>query len=229
MTVNTFGPEGRERPSEIHVLLADARIVMREALAALIDREPDIAVVGQTETAADGREFGADPHVVITEIDLPDVRGTDAITAFRGRFSRSAILVLTTSDYPARVEEALAAGAQGYVLKTATAAEFLQGIRAVASGGAYLQPKLGVALARWHDPRPNGDVVGGWARLSPRETEVLRHIAGGHTNVEIAQLVAMSLRTVEAHRSAIQQKLRVRTRAELVRYAQRAGLATLHD
>ena len=128
---------------------------------------------------------------------------------------------LTAIGDPTEVQSVLAAGAQGYVLETAPTEELLAGIRAVAGGETYLQPSLGVELARLRQPR---DPALG---LSAQEEQVLRLIALGHTNVEVARLCHVSLRTVESHRAHIQRKLDRRTRAELVEYARETGLIYL--
>ena len=127
------------------------------------------------------------------------------------------IVVLTMQNEPVYARRALQAGVRGYVLKEAADAELVQAVRSAALGNTYLQPTLGAKLAAGADER-NGD------ELSERERDVLRLIALGHTNAEIAERLYISIRTVESHRAHIQQKLRVSSRAELVRYALSNGL-----
>jgi two-component system response regulator NreC len=201
-------------------MLVDNRTVVREGLCALIGREPDLVVVAQAGSVGEALTMDFTPDVIVADIELPDAQPGEVIDRLRGYFSQSSILVLTLVGHPAKVQAILAAGAAGYVLKTAEITELITGIRAVANGQMYLQPSLGVELARWHRPR---DTTLG---LSPKEEQVLRLLALGHTNVEIAQLCAMSRRTVEAHRARIHQKLGRRTRAELVQYAREVGLDT---
>jgi two-component system response regulator NreC len=199
-------------------MLVDNRTVVREGLCALIEQQPDLVVVAQAASVGDALTVDLTPDVIVTDIDLPDAQHGEVIDRLRGFFSQSSILVLTLVGHPATVQSTLAAGADGYVLKTAEITDLITGIRAVADGQRYLQPSLGVELARWHRPR---DTTLG---LSPKEEQVLRLLALGHTNVEIAHLCGMSRRTVEAHRARIHQKLGRRTRAELVQYAREVGL-----
>lgn len=195
----------------------DDRILTREGVCALVERQPDFFVVGQAATLRGALGLGLQPRVIVTEVDLPDAKHAEVIGRLRERFSETSILVLTLVERPAKVQSVLAAGADGYLLKTAAATDLFAAIRAVAAGGFYLQPSLGVELARWHRP---GDTSG----LSRMEQLVLKWIALGHTNAEIARICHISLRSVEAHRAHLQQKLDRRTRAELVEYVRTMGL-----
>jgi len=145
---------------------------------------------------------------------MPGGSGLDAIPRLRETVPETAIVVLTMQDDPAFARQALQAGALGFVLKEAADEELLEAVRLAAAGDTYLNPRLGARMAA----TPDGP-VGGLAELSDREIEVLRLIALGHTNNEIAEQLFLSVRTVETHRAHIQQKLGVSTRAELVRYA----------
>lgn len=207
------------------LLLVDDCIIVREALRVLLDQQPDLRVLAQAATMRDTAGLSFSPDVIITELELPDARGQEVVRALRSGFRGAAILVLTLVTRPAKVEGVLAAGANGYVLKTASVDDLLRGIRAVAHGETYLQPSLGVALAR-HDHGGVGADIGA-DPLSAREASVLRLVALGHTNTEIAGLVGVSRRTVESHRAHIHQKLGDQTRAELVRYAYANGLVDL--
>ena len=195
-------------------MLVDNRIVTREGVCALVERQPDFFVVGQAATIRGALGLGLKPRVIVTEVDLPDAKHGEVIGRLREYFSETSILVLTLVDRPAKVQSVLAAGADGYLLKTAATTDLFAGIRAVAAGEFYLQPSLGVELARWHRPR---DTSG----LSPMEQLVLKWIALGHTNPEIARICHVSLRTVEAHRAHLQRKLNRHTRAELVEYVRK--------
>jgi len=192
--------------------------VVREGLRTLIDQQPDLVVVSQVAAVRDAGRLEETPDVIVTDIDLPDAKHRDVVTGLRRFFERSPILVFTAIGQPATVQAVLDAGAEGYMLETATPSDLLTGIRAVARGETYVQPELGVELARWHQPR------GSTPALSPREIDVLRLLALGHTNAEIASLSGVSLRTVETHRARIQRKLGRRTRADLVQYARELGL-----
>jgi two-component system response regulator NreC len=208
-----------DRP--VYVVLVDNRTVIREGLCALIEQQPDLAVVAQAASVREAGGLDVAADVVVTDVDLPDARYGDVISGLRVFFAATPILVLTRVEHPAKVQAALAAGANGYLLKTAAAADLFGGIRRVAAGEAYLQPSLGVELARWHRPRNTT------LELSPKEEQTLRLIALGHTNAEVAQLCGVGLRTVEAHRARIHQKLGRRTRAELVQYAREVGVVEL--
>jgi len=203
----------------VDVLLVNTRPLVRGGLCALIEQEPDLVVVAQAASVGDAGDLDVDPDVIVTDLDLPDAQQGDVIESLRGRFPKCSILVLTQEDHPATVESVLAAGADGYLLlHTAAATDLLTGIRALAAGETFLQSSLGVGLARLRQPRDRT------LALSQQEEQVLRLVALGHTNAEVARQRGVSLRTVEAHRARIHQKTGCRTRAELVQYARQAGL-----
>ena len=202
----------------VRVLLVDNRDLIREGLCALIDQQPGFAVVGQAGNIDGAKNLEVTADVIVIDIDLPETRHFEVVSALRGHFPESALLVLTLVKHPAEVQSALALGADGYMLLTATSNDLFIGIRALAAGNTYLQPLLGVELARWHRSRESG------LRLSSKEEQVLRCIALGHTNAEAAEQIGVSVRTVETHRARIHQKLGRRTRAELVEDARNLGL-----
>ena len=202
-------------------MLVDSRAVLREGLRAEIEQAPDLVVVAQAATVRDAGSLDATPDVIITDLELPDAKYSDVISGLREFFPQSPILAFTSIDDPAEVQSVLNAGANGYLLETAEPTDLLAAIRAVAAGFTYVQPSLGVELARSHrlpDPAPG---------LSPQEEQVLRLLVLGHTNTDIARLCNISLRTAEAHRAHIQRKLGVHTRAELVQHARENGLIRL--
>ncbi len=212
--------KGQTLPAVIRVVLVDGEHVVRQGVGALLGQHDDIEDAGAIAAA--------DVQVVVTDLELPDTRGSDVVAALRKCFSDASILVLTRVQHPTKVRDAIAAGAHGYLLKTAYADDLLVGVRAVSHGETYLQPSLGVALARWSGSgsgQTGGDVAP--ERLSPKEEEVVRLVALGHTNAEIAKSLGVSLRTIETHRARILQKLGHPSRSELVRYAQNAGLIDL--
>ena len=215
-----------EPEAVVRLALVDGQTIFREGLRALIEQEPDLAVVAQVPSIRALEEIDVEPDVVVTDLLLADVERDEVIVRVRALFPGAAIVALTSFDDLPTVQQALAAGADGYVLKSATKTDLFAGIRAVARGGLYLQPTIGVAFAS----RPPEDLsraaVGG---LTPKETEVLRLLALGHTNAEIAQIVGASLRTIETHRAHIHQKLDRHSRAQLVRFALDAGLLRLDD
>jgi two-component system, NarL family, response regulator NreC len=199
-------------------MLVDGRAVMREGLRSVIEQEPDLVVVAQAATVGDARKVEVTPDVIVTDIDLADAKYSDVVGGLREIFEHSSIVVFTPIGDPLEVQSILAAGADGYLLDTADATDLLAGIRAVAAGESYLQPALGATLARSH--RLPDTTLG----LSPQEEHVLRLLLLGHTNVDVAGLCNISLRTAETHRAHIQRKLDRHTRAELVEYAREQGL-----
>jgi two-component system response regulator NreC len=209
--------EGANGPG-VSIVLVDDRTLVRQGIRALIDQQPGLAVVGEADGAHAATRVAVAPDVIVTEIDLPDAKGPDVIGLLRGAFGRSALLILTSVSQPAKVEAVLAAGANGYLLKTASNSELFDGIRAAARGATYLQPSLAFDLVQWHSRRNSTP------RLTPKEEEILGFVALGHTNAEVARLANIGLRTVESHRARILEKLGRSTRAELVQYARAAGL-----
>jgi two-component system response regulator NreC len=212
-------PEGTEETSETTIVLADDHTVMRNALRMLLDAEPDFEVVAEAGTAEDAVRYvrGHKPTVLILDLNMPGGSSLEAIPDIQEASPATEIVVLTMQNEPAFARRALQAGVRGYVLKEAADAELVQAVRRAAAGDTYLQPALGARLAAGDNGR-QGD------ELSDRERDVLRLIALGHTNAEVAEQLYISIRTVESHRAHIQQKLRLSTRAELVRYALEHGL-----
>ena len=206
---------------EISVAILDVHPVVREGLRALLGREPDIVVTSESARLQELLTLSDEPDVIVAELVLSEMRGADLVQALRGRFQRSAILVLTMVDELRCVEAALAAGANGYTLKEAAAQDVADAIRKVHRGEGYVEPSLGAALASGMDRVSHGSST---PRLSPREEEVLRLLALGHTNAEIAAALHISLRTAETHRARVLMKLGARTRAELVRAALDRGI-----
>ena len=201
----------------------DDHAVVRSGLRLLLDAEDDFEVVAE---AADARgavfELRAHkPDVVLLDVVMPGRTGIEAIPDLLKESPETRVLVLSMQDDPAYVREAFGAGAKGYVLKEAADAEVVGAIREVAEGRQYVHPALGARLvAAEAEERHRADED----PLSDREREVLRLLALGHTNQEIAATLFLSVRTVETHRAHIMQKRRITTRAELVRYALAAGL-----
>jgi two-component system response regulator NreC len=209
----------------IRLALVDDQTMFREALRALIEQEPDLEVVAQVTSVQALRELDIEPQVVVTGLAFPDA-ASQVIVELRSRFRDAAILALTALDDLATVQQVLAAGADGYVLKSAATTDLFAGIRAVARGGLYLQPSIGIAFASRPPEQLASSAVAG---LTPKETDVLRLLALGHTNAEIAALTGSSLRTIETHRAHIHQKLDRHTRAQLVRFALEIGLLRLDE
>jgi two-component system, NarL family, response regulator NreC len=204
----------------VRVMLVDDHAVLRGGLRLLLDAEDDIEVVGEAATAEDalrGLERTA-PDIVLLDLLMPGMGGLEGAARIRERQPATRIVVLSMHDSPEDVRRAFLAGADGYVVKTAADEELIRAIRTVGRGGRYLHPSLGAELAGRTDM--GGPVDG----LSPREREVLRLLALGHTNQEVAATLVVSVRTVESHRAHVMGKLGASTRAELVRHALDAGL-----
>ena len=200
----------------VTLVLADDHAVVRSGLRLLLEAEPGHEVVAEAATADDALRYvkAHRPSVLVLDLNMPGRSSLEVIPEIREAVPQTGVVVLTMQEDPAFAREALQAGARGYVLKHAAGTELVQAIRAAAGGGTWLNPDLGARMAATPDG-PSGAL----AELSDREIEVLRLIALGHTNNEIADQLYLSVRTVETHRARIQQKLGVSTRAELVRYA----------
>jgi two-component system response regulator NreC len=200
----------------ITLVIADDHAVVRKGLRMLIDAEDDMRVLTEAGDVPDAIRLARAhrPSVVVLDLNMPGGSSLDAIPQIRQDTPATAIVVLTMQDDPSFARQALQSGASGFVLKEAADDELLQAIRLAAAGDTYLNPRLGARLAA-QPLKPEGPPDD----LSEREVEVLRLIALGHTNHEIGEQLFLSTRTVETHRSHIQQKLRRTTRAELVRYA----------
>ncbi len=201
---------------DITIVLADDHTIVRDGLRMLLDAEEDMEVVAEAGDLEAAQRFvrGHKPSVLLLDLNMPGGSSLEAIPGIAEISSDTVVVVLTMQEDPAFARESLRAGARGYVLKHAAGTELVQAIRAAASGGTWLNPDLGARMAA--TPESPG---GALTELSDRELEVLRLIALGHTNNEIAQQLFLSVRTVETHRAHIQQKLGRSSRAELVRYA----------
>ena len=206
------------------VVIADDHAVVRSGLKALLDSEPGFEVTGEARDVRSAMTFvrAQCPDVLVLDLNMPGQPSLPAIPELLEASPGTAIVVLTMQNDPAFAREALRAGALGYVLKESANAELVEAVRSATEGRTYLQPQLGARLAAEPPKAAAGD-----DDLSDRETEVLQLIALGHTNTEIAAQLYLSVRTVESHRAHIQQKLRLSTRAELVRHALEHGLVDL--
>jgi two-component system, NarL family, response regulator NreC len=199
------------------ILLVEEYAAVRRGIRLLIEAQPHLAVLGGASTVREAVDGPWEPDVVVHGLLFPDGVGAQAVTALRARFPRAGLVALTRLDTPVYVHLALGAGDNGYVLKSASPAELVEAVRRVAHGEEWVQPGLGALLARW-DEIPRRHNRGTLWDLTRREQEVLELLALGHTNAEVAQSLAVALRTVEAHRTHLMQKLGLRTRAEIVRF-----------
>jgi DNA-binding NarL/FixJ family response regulator len=207
----------------IRVLIVDDHAVLRSGLHLLLDAQAGIEVVGEAgdvkEAVFEARE--KKPDIVLMDVVMPGQTGIEGVPLVLKEAPKAKVLVLSMQDDPRYVQEAFAAGAVGYILKEAVDAEVVRAIKRVAAGEHYVHPELGarlIAAEAEAKAREEADP------LSDREREVMRLLALGHTNQEIAKMLYISVRTAETHRAHIMQKLRLSTRAQLVRYAIDQGL-----
>ena len=222
-----FGPAVDLQPapgdgSATQVLLVEEYPVVRQGVRLLVERAPDIAICGEAGSLSEAEAGGWDPDLVLHGLVLPDGSGPEVVSRLLAHFPRARAVVLSRVDQPTYVHLALNAGARGYLLKGSAATELVEVLRRVARGEEYVEPSLGSALARW-DSIPRRHPTGAGVALTRREQEVLELVALGHTNAEIAATLAVSLRTVETHRSHVARKLGVRSRAALVNRAREMG------
>jgi two-component system response regulator NreC len=200
----------------ITVVIADDHTVIRKGLRMLIDHEQDLEVVAEAGNVPEAERAtrAHKPSVLILDLNMPGGSSLEAIAHLRRRVPETGIVILTMQDDAAFARRSLRAGALGFVLKEASDGELVLAIRLAAAGQTYLNPQLGARMAAMRDApsAPSHD-------LSDREVEVLRLIALGYTNTEIAERLFLSIRTVETHRAHIQRKIRRHSRAGLVRYA----------
>ena len=201
----------------ITVVLVDDHAVVRGALRALLEEQEEIDVVGEAGSLAEAREVLASspPRVLVLDFNLPDGLAVDVVADFRRRAPETQIVLLTMERDLAPARRVLDDGALAYLFKDAAHLELIEAVRAAAAGRRYLPTAVAAGLAEAGAEAP---------LLSPRETEVLRLMALGHTNREIGEQLDLSVRTVETHRSHIQQKLGLASRPELTRYALDHGL-----
>jgi two-component system response regulator NreC len=208
----------------LRIFLADDHAVVRDGLVNLVNGQPDMEVVGE---ASDGREAWQrigelQPDVVIMDVSMPDWNGVEATTRVKQDWPDIKVLALSMHEDKSYLRSLLEAGASGYVLKRSAASELIRAIRVVASGGTYLDPSLSAAVVESFVRRQNVREMEGNS-LSDREGEVLRCIAQGYTNKEIASQLAVSVKTVETYKSRSMEKLDLRSRADIVRYALQRG------
>lgn len=216
---------------KLRILLADDHAVVRAGLRMIIGNQPDMEVVGE---AADGREAIQEaerlrPDVVVLDLTMPGLGGLQALGVIREKAPGAKILVLTMHDDEGYLRQVLGAGGSGYVVKKAADMELLAAIRAVKRGEVYIHSSLTKPLVEGILDRRLEREAGASDRfedLSDREKEVLHLLARGYTNQQIADALFLSVKTIETYRARLMEKLELRTRAELVRYALQKGLLT---
>ncbi len=215
----------------IRILIADDHAILRAGLKALLNAQADIEVVGEAATGEEAVRVAQDtlPDIVLMDVSMGDAGGVAATRQVLRACPTTRVLMLTMHDAAAYVQQALDAGAAGYVLKRAADSELLAAIRAVQRGETFLYPSVAKVLVDdYLRMKKSGEVVAARSAspdpLTAREREVLTQIVQGYSNHEIAERLTVSVKTVETHKARIQEKLGLRTRAELVRYAMQKGL-----
>ncbi|MCK4976094.1 MAG: response regulator transcription factor [Anaerolineales bacterium] len=206
---------------KIRILLADDHTILRDGIRSLLEDESDMTVIGEAEDGHSAVKLvkKLDPDVVLMDIAMPLLNGLEATRQIKRDNPQTKVLVLTMHENEEYIRQVLAIGAMGYILKDAAARELLGAIRAVYRGEAVLSPAITRLVIedylRWGDLQPESDSSG----LSPREREVLQLVAEGYTNKQIAEILSISIKTVQAHRSNLMSKLDLHDRGELIKYA----------
>jgi two-component system response regulator NreC len=213
-------------PQPIQILLADDHWVVRAGLRTVLDGQPNLHVVGEAATGEEAVEKARalKPDVVLMDLLMPGIGGLEALRRIAALHGPTKILVLSVHLLEDTLLEVLEAGGSGFVTKTATAANLTQAIRAVAQNEVFLDPSAARVLVDHHKESHTTEAKGALARLSAREREVLVLTAGGHSATEIARLLRLSPKTVDTYRARIMDKLGLKHRAELVRFALRVGV-----
>jgi two-component system response regulator NreC len=210
----------------IRVLLADDHAVLRAGLRLLINAQPDMETVGEAQDGAEtlSQAIATRPDVILLDLSMPRLGGLAVLRDLRERVPQSRVLVLTMHADEEYLREALRLGAAGYVVKAAADQELLAAVRAVARGELYIHPSMTRSLLEDLLPAAASAAHDPWEELSEREQQVIRRVAMGFTNREIAGQLHLSVKTVETYRARAMEKLGLQSRAQLVEYAMRRGL-----
>lgn len=241
---NNSDNEVQHHSSAIRVLLADDHDILRQGLKLLLETQQDMEVVGEARTGREALTLTAQlkPTVVIMDISMAEMDGMEACSNIRHQQPETQVLILTMHESEEYFLQALRVGAAGYLVKKAAPTDLTSAVRAVARGGAYLYPGLAKALIRAYltpseqsSSSPtfgrmtanNTDLAQALRILTPREMEVLKLVAEGYTNQEIADKLVLSIKTVQAHRANVMEKLELHDVTQLVRFALRHGLVSL--
>lgn len=231
--------------ASIRVLLADDHDILRQGLRLLLSLQHEIQIVGEARTGREAVEMvrNHQPDVVVMDITMPDIDGLEACRLIRSQYPSTQVLILTMHESEEYFLQALRVGAAGYLVKKAAPTDLHMAIHSVAHGGAFLYPGLAKALIRAYvtdssvstpaplqqDKARASSLAQELRILTPRELEVLKLVAEGHTSQEIADQLVLSIKTVQAHRANIMEKLGLRDITQLVRFAIRFGLISLAE
>ncbi len=212
---------------KIRLLVADDHAIMRDGIRALLSLNDDIEIVGEASTGQEAVEKSAElnPDVIIMDIAMPGMDGLEATRRILKQNPKARILILTQHDDKEYVLSAIKAGSTGYLPKRALGSELVSAIRAVNRGDSFLYPSAASALIKdYRSQAQDGDA---YSQLTPREREILKLIAEGHTSREIADMLFISVKTVMGHRTKLMEKLNLHNRTELIKYAMRKGIVSL--
>jgi two-component system, NarL family, response regulator NreC len=207
--------------NKVRILLADDHTILRDGIRSLLEDEPDMQVIGEAEDGRSAVKLACQlkPDVVLMDIAMPLLNGLEATRQIKHDCPQVKVLILTMHENEEYIRQVLASGAMGYILKDAAARELLDAIRAVQHGEAVLSPAITRLVIenylRWGDLQSENPSNG----LSPREREVLQLIAEGYSNKQIAEILCISIKTVQAHRMNLMSKLDLHDRADLIKYA----------
>lgn len=207
--------------AKIRILLVDDHTLLRDGIRAILEKDPATEVVGECENGRMGVERARQlqPDIVLMDIAMPQLNGLEATAQILQSNPKTKVIILSMYDYESYIRQALAAGAAGYILKDASSQELLDAIHCVQQGEAVLSPAITRLVIedylRWGEVKPVETDNG----LTPREREVLQLIAEGYTNKEIAEILCIAMKTVQAHRANLMEKLNLHSKGDLIKYA----------
>jgi two-component system response regulator NreC len=209
----------------INILIADDHAIVRTGLRALLRSEPSLQLVGEATGGYEAIELVGKtrPDILILDLSMPDLDGIAVTRQLKPQYPDLRILILTVHEDEAMLREAVRAGASGYIVKHAAEAELIAAINTIRRGDLYVDPAM-LRVLLVESPKPRTEQPASPDPLTPRETDVLKLIVQGYTNRQVGEELGISVRTVEGHRANLLEKLGLRTRVELVRYARDRGL-----
>jgi DNA-binding NarL/FixJ family response regulator len=210
---------------KLRIFLADDHAVIREGLKLLVNAQPDMEVIGEAGNGKDAVQKARElkPDVVVMDVSMPELNGVQATERLKQARPDVKVVALTVHEDENYLRQLLKAGASGYVLKRAAADELTRAIRTVAEGGVYLDPTLAGKVVDGYVRKPSSESDSSASYHSDREAEVLRLIAWGYSNKEIAAQLHLSVKTIETYKTRLMEKLNLHSRADIVRYALRQG------